>query len=167
MSSRFSNGGLSFYLHFVEEDLDVAVGGGGVVAPEIDGPLHPQDDPGQTLAGRAAVLADGLLVVALAQAGVGTLAAHAGAAALAAVAPQASLQDVVADGGLQVALLRVARQQLVERVQRVGDQVGVLGQRVQPLLVGRRVLAGREEEVRVGGVTPLDLREPADDRERE
>lgn len=120
-----------------EDHLHVAVCGGGVVPPQTLGPLHRDDDPSRALPGRAAVRIHGLLVVALADAGVPGVALDPGAAGLAAVPPQALLQDVVADGGAEVLPGGIFdRHQLVERVQRVRNDVGVLWDGAQPLFVG-------------------------------
>lgn len=151
--------------HALEEDLHVAIGGRGVVSPQTRSPLHSDDDPGHALPAGAAVLVDAGLVVALADAGVLGVALDAGLTALGAVLPQTSLQDVMADGCAQVDPRRGFRgEQLMKRVQRVGDYVWVLGQGAQPILVGRWIFVSGEEKVRFRGVTSLYFGEPGEKR---
>ena len=123
--------------YVVEEHLHVTVGGGGVVPPQPGSPLDGEDDPGHAPTGRAAIGVDARVVVALTHAGIPGVALDAGLAGIAAVPPQAFLQDVVADGRAEVfADVAVLRQQLVKRVERVGGDVWVERQRLQPLFVG-------------------------------
>lgn len=95
----------------VEWHLHIAICGCGVVSPKISSPLDSYDDPCHALTGRAAVLVNSWVIVALADAGIPGVALDAGLTAVAAVPPQAFLQNVMANGRAQVLSDRVFSRQ--------------------------------------------------------